>query len=122
MASMAFSAPAALATWSMAVALLCVASGNLHRYPGVGGDVADGPGQPVDQEVDERLEVMPVLVALGVEDDAAVVRRVIAADLLLIACGWASENGWGLAAVGGAAAVVLALLASLAGRWRRRPA
>src|SRR6266568_3613072 len=29
---------------------------------------------------------------------AAVVRRVIAADLLLIVCGWAAENGWGIAA------------------------
>ena len=29
----------------------------------LGGDVTDGPGQPVDQEVDQRLEVMPVLVA-----------------------------------------------------------
>jgi UDP-N-acetylmuramyl pentapeptide phosphotransferase/UDP-N-acetylglucosamine-1-phosphate transferase len=53
---------------------------------------------------------------------AAVVRRVIAADFILIACGWASENGWGIAALAGAAAVVAALLASLAGGWRRRPA
>jgi len=50
---------------------------------------------------------------------AAVVRRVIAADLVLIACGWAAENGWGIAALAGAAAVVLALLASLAGGGRR---
>ncbi len=53
---------------------------------------------------------------------AAVVRRVIAADLILIGCGWASENGWGIAALATAAAAVLALLASLAGGWRRRPA
>ena len=26
---------------------------------------------------------------------AAVVKRVIAADLMLIGCGWAAENGWG---------------------------
>jgi len=50
---------------------------------------------------------------------AAVVRRVIAADLVLIACGWAAENGWGIAALAGAAAVVLALLAGLALGWRR---
>jgi UDP-N-acetylmuramyl pentapeptide phosphotransferase/UDP-N-acetylglucosamine-1-phosphate transferase len=53
---------------------------------------------------------------------AEVVRRVIAADLLLIVCGWAAENRWGLAALAAAAAVVAALLASLAGGWRRRPA
>jgi UDP-N-acetylmuramyl pentapeptide phosphotransferase/UDP-N-acetylglucosamine-1-phosphate transferase len=52
---------------------------------------------------------------------SAVVRRVIAADLILIACGWASENGWGTLALGGAAAVVLVLLASLAAGWHRRP-
>src|SRR6266851_828368 len=50
---------------------------------------------------------------------AAVVRRVIAADLVLIACGWAAENRWGIAALAGAAAVVLALLAGLALGWRR---
>src|SRR5439155_431336 len=53
---------------------------------------------------------------------AAVVRRVIAADLLLIACGWAAANGWGIAALAVAAIVVAALLASLAGGWRRRAA
>ena len=52
---------------------------------------------------------------------AAVVRRVIAADLLLIACGWASENGWGIAALAASIMVVAALLASLAGGWRREP-
>ena len=45
---------------------------------------------------------------------AAVVRRVIAADLLLIGCGWASENGFGGLALGGAAAIVAALLVFLA--------
>jgi UDP-N-acetylmuramyl pentapeptide phosphotransferase/UDP-N-acetylglucosamine-1-phosphate transferase len=49
---------------------------------------------------------------------AAVVWRVIAADLLLILCGWAAENGWGIAALATAAIVVVALLASLAGGWR----
>ncbi len=45
---------------------------------------------------------------------AAVVRRVIAANLMLIGCGWAAENGWGGAALGAAVAVVAALLALLA--------
>jgi UDP-N-acetylmuramyl pentapeptide phosphotransferase/UDP-N-acetylglucosamine-1-phosphate transferase len=45
---------------------------------------------------------------------AAVVRRVIAADLLLIGCGWAAENGWGVVALGAAAAIVTALLTTLA--------
>ncbi len=45
---------------------------------------------------------------------AAVVRRVIAADLLLIGCGWAAENGWGNVALGAAAAIVMALLVTLA--------
>jgi len=52
---------------------------------------------------------------------AAVVRRIIAANLVLIGCGWASENGWGVAALAVAAAAVLALLWSLGGGWRRRP-
>ena len=51
-----------------------------------------------------------------------VLRRVIAADLILIGCGWASENGWGIPALGAAAVVVAVLLLSLAGGWRRRPA
>ena len=45
---------------------------------------------------------------------AAVVRRVIAADLMLIGCGWAAENGWGGTALGAAVAIVAALLALLA--------
>ncbi len=45
---------------------------------------------------------------------AAVVRRVIAADLMLIGCGWAAENGWRGAALGAAGAIVAALLALLA--------
>ena len=51
---------------------------------------------------------------------AEIVYRVIAADVLLVGCGWAAENGWGAAALGAAAAVVAVLLASLADRWRRR--
>ncbi len=50
---------------------------------------------------------------------AAVVRRVIIADILLIGCGWASENGGGFLALAAAAAIVLVLLMSLAGL--RRP-
>lgn len=45
---------------------------------------------------------------------AAVVWRVNAANLLLIGCGWASENGGGLAALAAAVLVVGGLLASLA--------
>jgi len=45
---------------------------------------------------------------------AAVVKRVIAADLLLIGCGWAAENGGGAAALGAAIAIVATLLVALA--------
>jgi UDP-N-acetylmuramyl pentapeptide phosphotransferase/UDP-N-acetylglucosamine-1-phosphate transferase len=45
---------------------------------------------------------------------AAVVKRVIAADIGLVACGWTAENGGGLAALAAAAAIVAVLLASLA--------
>jgi UDP-N-acetylmuramyl pentapeptide phosphotransferase/UDP-N-acetylglucosamine-1-phosphate transferase len=47
-------------------------------------------------------------------DHAAVVRRVIAADLILIACGWIAENGSGALALAAAAAVVAVLLMMLA--------
>jgi UDP-N-acetylmuramyl pentapeptide phosphotransferase/UDP-N-acetylglucosamine-1-phosphate transferase len=53
---------------------------------------------------------------------ADVVYRVIAADVLLVGCGWAAENGWGIGAVGAAAVVVTVLLLSLDGGWRRKPA
>jgi UDP-N-acetylmuramyl pentapeptide phosphotransferase/UDP-N-acetylglucosamine-1-phosphate transferase len=46
---------------------------------------------------------------------AAVVQRVIAADLVLIGCGWAAENGWpilGLIAAGITVALLLAWLAA----------
>jgi UDP-N-acetylmuramyl pentapeptide phosphotransferase/UDP-N-acetylglucosamine-1-phosphate transferase len=46
---------------------------------------------------------------------AAVTGRVIAANLLLIGCGWAAENGAGTYALAAAIAVVLLLLANLAG-------
>jgi UDP-N-acetylmuramyl pentapeptide phosphotransferase/UDP-N-acetylglucosamine-1-phosphate transferase len=45
---------------------------------------------------------------------ADVVRRVIAADLLLIGCGWAAENGWGAPSLAASAAIVAILLAVLA--------
>jgi UDP-N-acetylmuramyl pentapeptide phosphotransferase/UDP-N-acetylglucosamine-1-phosphate transferase len=45
---------------------------------------------------------------------AAVTKRVIAADLVLIACGWTAENGWGAIALAGACVAVAVLLAALA--------
>jgi UDP-N-acetylmuramyl pentapeptide phosphotransferase/UDP-N-acetylglucosamine-1-phosphate transferase len=45
---------------------------------------------------------------------AAVVRRVIAADVMLIGCAWAAENGWSTAALAASAAIVAVLLAVLA--------
>jgi UDP-N-acetylmuramyl pentapeptide phosphotransferase/UDP-N-acetylglucosamine-1-phosphate transferase len=53
---------------------------------------------------------------------AAVTRRVIAADLVLIGCGWAAENGWAAEALALSGATVLVLLASLGGWPRRRAA
>ena len=52
---------------------------------------------------------------------AAVVQRVVAADLLLVGCGWAAENGWGAAALAVAVLVVAVLIAALAGRARPQP-
>jgi hypothetical protein len=51
-----------------------------------------------------------------------VVPRVIAADIALIGCGWAAENGWGFIALAAATAVVAALLINLGGGRRRHPA
>ncbi len=45
---------------------------------------------------------------------AAVVKRVIAADLLLIVCGWTAENGWGVLSLETAFVTVAVLLAALA--------
>jgi UDP-N-acetylmuramyl pentapeptide phosphotransferase/UDP-N-acetylglucosamine-1-phosphate transferase len=53
---------------------------------------------------------------------AEIVYRVIAADVLLVGCGWAAENGGGVVALGAAAVVVAVLLLSLAGVLRRGPA
>lgn len=47
-------------------------------------------------------------------DHATVVRRVIAANLLLIACGWAAENGWAPLAFPAATAITAALLTNFA--------
>jgi UDP-N-acetylmuramyl pentapeptide phosphotransferase/UDP-N-acetylglucosamine-1-phosphate transferase len=44
----------------------------------------------------------------------AVVKRVIAANLLLIGCGWAAENGQTMVSLTGAIAIVAALLVALA--------
>jgi len=49
---------------------------------------------------------------------AAVVWRVIAANVVLIGCGWAAENGWGFAALSVASLSVAALLVEL-GRTTR---
>jgi len=48
----------------------------------------------------------------GLRHDA-VVLRVIAADIVLIACAWAAAKGWGFAALGVAVLTVLALLVVL---------
>jgi len=45
---------------------------------------------------------------------AAVVKRVIAADLVLIDCGWAAENGWSAISLATCAATVAVLLIALA--------
>jgi UDP-N-acetylmuramyl pentapeptide phosphotransferase/UDP-N-acetylglucosamine-1-phosphate transferase len=44
----------------------------------------------------------------------AVAKRVIAADLVLIGCGWAAENGWSATALAASAATVAILLTALA--------
>jgi UDP-N-acetylmuramyl pentapeptide phosphotransferase/UDP-N-acetylglucosamine-1-phosphate transferase len=48
----------------------------------------------------------------GLNHDA-VVRRIIAADIVLVGCAWAATQGWGLAALCAAAATVLVLLGML---------
>lgn len=53
-------------------------------------------------------------------DHAAVVKRVIVANLLLIACGWMAENGAGAIALAAAAVVVAVLLGALARGRRER--
>ena len=50
---------------------------------------------------------------------AAVVRRVIAADAVLIGCAWIAENGWGFAGLAVAGITVVSLLVVLSGPVRR---
>jgi UDP-N-acetylmuramyl pentapeptide phosphotransferase/UDP-N-acetylglucosamine-1-phosphate transferase len=45
---------------------------------------------------------------------AAITKRVVAANLLLIVCGWAAENGWGAIGLETAGLTVAVLLAALA--------
>ena len=45
---------------------------------------------------------------------AAVVKRVIGANLLLIGCGWAAENGWSEVSLAAALAIVAVLMTTLA--------
>jgi UDP-N-acetylmuramyl pentapeptide phosphotransferase/UDP-N-acetylglucosamine-1-phosphate transferase len=45
---------------------------------------------------------------------AAVVKRVVAADLVLLGCGWAAENGWSATALTASGATVAILLTALA--------
>ncbi len=52
---------------------------------------------------------------------AAVVKRVIAADLLLISCGWAAENGWGAVSLAASVLIVVTLLVALARNPRGLP-
>jgi UDP-N-acetylmuramyl pentapeptide phosphotransferase/UDP-N-acetylglucosamine-1-phosphate transferase len=68
-------------------------------------------GEPVWQAHRQHYYQRAVRSGLG---HAAVAKRVIAADILLIGCGWAAENGWGLISLATAAALVAVLLAVLA--------
>ena len=49
--------------------------GRRQGHARLGGDMADGAAEPPGEDVDQRLEVMPVLVGLGVEDQVAVAGR-----------------------------------------------
>jgi UDP-N-acetylmuramyl pentapeptide phosphotransferase/UDP-N-acetylglucosamine-1-phosphate transferase len=68
-------------------------------------------GEKVWQAHRQHFYQKAVIRGLG---HATVVRRVIAADLLLVACGWAAENGWGPYALPAAVVIVAALLTNLA--------
>jgi len=68
-------------------------------------------GEKVWQAHREHFYQRAVLAGLG---HAAMVRRVIAANLVLIACAWAAENGYGIAGLGAACLVVAILLVVLA--------
>ncbi|MBV8937492.1 MAG: glycosyltransferase family 4 protein [Alphaproteobacteria bacterium] len=68
-------------------------------------------GERVWQAHREHFYQLAVRRGLG---HAAVVKRVIAADLVLIGCGWAAENGWAAISLAAAAATVAVLLTALA--------
>jgi UDP-N-acetylmuramyl pentapeptide phosphotransferase/UDP-N-acetylglucosamine-1-phosphate transferase len=68
-------------------------------------------GEKVWRAHREHFYQRAVLAGLG---HAAMVRRVIAANLALIACAWAAENGYGIAGLGAACLVVAILLVVLA--------
>jgi UDP-N-acetylmuramyl pentapeptide phosphotransferase/UDP-N-acetylglucosamine-1-phosphate transferase len=68
-------------------------------------------GERVWQAHREHFYQRAVQMGLG---HAAVVKRVLVADLLLIACAYAAAEGWGAAALGLAALVVAALIVLLA--------
>jgi UDP-N-acetylmuramyl pentapeptide phosphotransferase/UDP-N-acetylglucosamine-1-phosphate transferase len=77
-------------------------------------------GERVWQAHREHFYQQAVQRGLGHAD---VVKRVIAADVVLIGAGWAAENGWAVPGLAVAVITVAVLLADLAG-WgqRRRPA
>jgi UDP-N-acetylmuramyl pentapeptide phosphotransferase/UDP-N-acetylglucosamine-1-phosphate transferase len=68
-------------------------------------------GERVWQAHREHFYQQAVRLGLG---HAAVVKRVIAADLVLIGCSWAAEDGWGAISLGVSAATVAILLTMLA--------
>ena len=68
-------------------------------------------GEPVWRAHREHFYQQAVRLGLG---HAAVVKRVIAADLVLIGCGWAAENGWSAVSLGASAVTTAILLTALA--------
>jgi len=68
-------------------------------------------GEQVWQAHREHFYQQAVRRGLG---HAAVVKRVIAADLVLIGCGWAAENGWGAISLAASVVTVAVLLTALA--------
>ena len=75
-------------------------------------------GERVWQAHREHFYQQAVRLGLG---HAAVVRRVIAADLVLIGCGWTAETGWTASALAASAAAVAILLTALARGSRGLP-
>ena len=68
-------------------------------------------GEQVWQAHREHFYQQAVRRGLG---HAAVVKRVIASDLVLIGCGWAAENGWGAISLAAFVVTVAVLLTALA--------